>query len=113
MTSSMRVRFGRPELYTSYQQDMALLNTTGKKVFVAVTMVVATCWTQLRMASSLGRRNGVVSDSAHDGWCGPGVPLVRSAGGATRYIPAQQSGCDPSTSVKPYSRARSAAVTDR
>ena len=34
MTSSMQTRFGRPELYTSYSQDMALLNTTAKKVFV-------------------------------------------------------------------------------
>ena len=40
MTSSMRTRFGRPELYTSYKQDMALLNTTPKKVFVGVVLVL-------------------------------------------------------------------------
>jgi len=45
MTSSMRVRLGRPELYTSYKQDMALLNTPGKKVFVTVTLVVALAMT--------------------------------------------------------------------
>jgi branched-chain amino acid transport system permease protein len=32
---------GRPELYTSYRQDMALLNTGPKKVFLAVLLVVA------------------------------------------------------------------------
>src|SRR5438876_1114204 len=33
--SPTRLR-GRPELYTSYRQDMALLNTSAKKVFVGV-----------------------------------------------------------------------------
>lgn len=32
---------GRPELYTSYRQDMALLNTSGKRVSVLVLVVVA------------------------------------------------------------------------
>ena len=32
---------GRPELYTSYKQDMGLLNTTPKKAFVAVLVVLA------------------------------------------------------------------------
>ena len=45
MTSSIRVRIGRPELYTSYKQDMALLTTTGKKVFVAATVFVALAMT--------------------------------------------------------------------
>ncbi|HEV2782926.1 MAG TPA: branched-chain amino acid ABC transporter permease [Actinophytocola sp.] len=39
--TSVRTRFGRPELYTSYKQDMALLNTTGKKVFIGVLLVIA------------------------------------------------------------------------
>jgi branched-chain amino acid transport system permease protein len=33
--------WGRPELYTSYKQDMALLNTTPKKVFIGVLLVIA------------------------------------------------------------------------
>src|SRR5690242_94850 len=45
LSRSMRTRFGRPELYTSYSQDMALLNTTGKKLFVGVTLVVALAMT--------------------------------------------------------------------
>lgn len=32
--------WGRPELYTSYRQDMALLNTGPKKVFVGVLLLV-------------------------------------------------------------------------
>src|SRR3954452_24367946 len=32
---------GRPELYTSYKQDMALLNTTPKKVFIGLLLVIA------------------------------------------------------------------------
>ena len=42
---SLRTRFGRPELYTSYSQDMAMLNTTPKKVFVAGVLVVALAMT--------------------------------------------------------------------
>lgn len=42
---SMRTRFGRPELYTSYSQDMALLNTTPKKVFVGVVLMLALAMT--------------------------------------------------------------------
>jgi len=38
--TSTRLR-GRPELYTSYRQDMALLNTSGKKVFLSVLLVVS------------------------------------------------------------------------
>ena len=45
MMSSLRTRFGRPELYTSYAQDMALLNTTPKKVFLAGVLVVALAMT--------------------------------------------------------------------
>jgi branched-chain amino acid transport system permease protein len=33
--------WGRPDLYTSYKQDMALLNTTPKKVFIGVLLVIA------------------------------------------------------------------------
>jgi branched-chain amino acid transport system permease protein len=43
--TSLRTRFGRPELYTSYSQDMALLNTTPKKVFVAGMLAVALAMT--------------------------------------------------------------------
>ncbi len=43
--TSMRTRFGRPELYTSYEQDMALLNTMSKKVFVGVVLVLALAMT--------------------------------------------------------------------
>lgn len=32
---------GRPELYTSYRQDMALLNTSGKRISVLVLVVLA------------------------------------------------------------------------
>ncbi len=32
---------GRPELYTSYKQDMSLLNTNGKRLYVGVLLVVA------------------------------------------------------------------------
>jgi branched-chain amino acid transport system permease protein len=32
---------GRPELYTSYKQDMALLNSTPKKVFIGLLLVLA------------------------------------------------------------------------
>jgi branched-chain amino acid transport system permease protein len=35
------VRAGRPELYTSYRQDMALLNTRPKRVWTGVVLVVA------------------------------------------------------------------------
>ncbi|TIC83546.1 branched-chain amino acid ABC transporter permease [Nocardioides sp. GY 10113] len=34
-------RFGRPELYTSYRQDMALLNTRSKMVGVGAILLVA------------------------------------------------------------------------
>ena len=43
--TSMRTRFGRPALYTSYKQDMALLNTMSKKVFVGVVLVLALAMT--------------------------------------------------------------------
>ena len=43
--TSLKTRFGRPELYTSYSQDMAMLNTTPKKVFVAGVLVVALAMT--------------------------------------------------------------------
>src|SRR5439155_22733155 len=33
--------WGRPELYTSYKQDMSLLNTNPKKVFVGLILVLA------------------------------------------------------------------------
>lgn len=36
-----RARRGRPEFYTSYRQDMALLNTRGKLVSVVVLVVLA------------------------------------------------------------------------
>jgi branched-chain amino acid transport system permease protein len=42
---TLRTRFGRPELYTSYRQDMSLLNTMGKKVFVGVALAVALAMT--------------------------------------------------------------------
>lgn len=32
--------WGRPELYTSYKQDMSLLNTTPKKIFIGVLLVI-------------------------------------------------------------------------
>jgi branched-chain amino acid transport system permease protein len=35
------VRAGRPELYTSYRQDMALLNTRPKRVWTGILLVVA------------------------------------------------------------------------
>lgn len=35
------VRRGRPELYTSYRQEIALLNTRSKRVWVALVVVVA------------------------------------------------------------------------
>jgi branched-chain amino acid transport system permease protein len=43
--TTMRTRFGRPELYTSYQQDMALLNTTPKKAVLATVLVIALAMT--------------------------------------------------------------------
>lgn len=36
-----RAAFGRPELYTSYRQDMALLNTRSKAIGALVILVVA------------------------------------------------------------------------
>ena len=36
-----RIRRGRPELYTAYASDMALLNTPGKRRWTAVLMVLA------------------------------------------------------------------------
>ena len=36
-----RIRRGRPELYTQYAADMALLNTPGKRRWTAVLLVVA------------------------------------------------------------------------
>lgn len=42
MSTTSRTRpGGRPELYTDYRQDMALLNTRGKQVGTAVLIVVA------------------------------------------------------------------------
>jgi branched-chain amino acid transport system permease protein len=38
---SLLSRLGRPELYTSYKQDMALLNTPAKKVWTGVLVLVA------------------------------------------------------------------------
>ncbi|MEQ6901976.1 branched-chain amino acid ABC transporter permease [Nocardioides sp. YIM 152588] len=38
---TQRTRWGRPELYTSYGQDMALLNTRSKMVGVGVILLVA------------------------------------------------------------------------
>src|SRR2546423_1156970 len=32
--------WGRPELYTSYKQDMSLLNTTPKKVAIGVLLII-------------------------------------------------------------------------
>jgi branched-chain amino acid transport system permease protein len=40
MTGTGTRLWGRPELFTSYKQDMAILNTTPKKVFVGVLLVV-------------------------------------------------------------------------
>ena len=39
--TSLRTRIGRPELYTSYRQDMALLNTRSKVVGTIVILLVA------------------------------------------------------------------------
>lgn len=41
LTRRARAVRGRPELYTSYRQDMALLNTRGKQVGVLAIVVVA------------------------------------------------------------------------
>jgi branched-chain amino acid transport system permease protein len=38
---SMQVRTGRPELYTSYRQDMALLNTRPKRVWIGAILGLA------------------------------------------------------------------------
>ena len=39
--TTLRTRIGRPELYTSYRQDMALLNTRSKVVGTIVILLVA------------------------------------------------------------------------
>ncbi len=36
---TVTARLGRPELYTSYRQDMALLNTPAKKIWTAVIVL--------------------------------------------------------------------------
>jgi branched-chain amino acid transport system permease protein len=38
---SLLARLGRPELYTSYKQDMALLNTPAKRIWTGVIVLVA------------------------------------------------------------------------
>ncbi len=38
---SLLARLGRPELYTSYKQDMALLNTPAKRIWTGVLVLVA------------------------------------------------------------------------
>lgn len=45
--------WGRPELYTAYEQDMALLNTPGKKIAVGLAVLVAVAGTALLPADWL------------------------------------------------------------
>jgi branched-chain amino acid transport system permease protein len=47
-----RIR-GRPELFTSYEREMAVLNTRAKRVWVAVLIVVAVVWAPFQLRDDL------------------------------------------------------------
>ena len=68
---------GRPELYTAYKQDMALLNTPGKKIGVLAILVVAAWfafslpndWVTL-LATTAVACIGAISLNIVTGWAG-------------------------------------------